>query len=133
MKQDADSLLASLIDGTLDPKTFGHRAHIGVAYAALARHDFFDATSIVARGLRQMAERAGAPDKFNATITWSFMSVIAERMRAQPDAGFDAFLNDNSDLTGPAILEPWYSRQRLNSDLARSVALLPDRAPPSLR
>lgn len=55
--------------GTIDTATFGHRDHVGVACGMLSRHSFLDAAYKYACGIRQMAEEAGAPEKFNATIT----------------------------------------------------------------
>lgn len=119
--------LKRLIAGTLDAGGFTHLDHVGVAYEALARHDFFHAAAHIASGLRKMAERAGAPEKFNATITWAFMSLIAERMAAKEYWGAEDFIARNHDLGRRTALTPWYSPTRLKSASARSVALLPDR------
>ena len=130
MTPDYRRTLRHLADGTLDPAAFGHRDHVGVAYEALRQGDFFEATGRVAAGIRTLAERAGAPEKFNATITWAFMSLIAERMLTSDCADADDFIRDNPDLSDGSVLARWYSKQRLTSDLARAVALLPDRPAP---
>jgi hypothetical protein len=59
----------------------------------------------------------------------AFVSLIAERMQTSPHDNAADFLRRNTDLTGPAALAPWYSRERITSPMARSIALLPDRAP----
>ncbi len=127
MSGNYTAVLRDLIDGTLDPKTFSHKDHVGVAYEAIARHDIFEATSLVAAGLRNLAERAGAPEKFNATITMAFMSLVAERMYGGAYATACDFIEDNSDLLEKSVLTPWYSDARLKSDLSRAVPLLPER------
>ena len=129
MTPDCSEKLDRLRAGTLDPAEFSHLDHIGVAYEAITRYDFLEAARIVADGIRHLAEAAGDPMKFNATITLAFMSVIAERMGQARYADAAAFIEDNPDLATRAALAPWYSAERLTSDLARSVLLLPDRVP----
>lgn len=118
--------LLALRDGTLDPESFSHADHVGVAYEAIDRHEVFEAVAIVASGLRGVAERAEVPRKFNATITQAFMSLIAERMASGTYANAEAFIAANPDLQEKTVLSPWYSTDRLTSDLARQVPLLPD-------
>lgn len=122
--------LARLRAGDLDPVGFGHREHLGLAYAALEERDFLSAVAEVSAGLRGLTERAGVPEKFNVTITWSLMSLIAERRAAERFAGAEDFIARNQDLLDRALLARFYSPERLKSGLARNVALLPDRVPP---
>ncbi|WP_108882345.1 hypothetical protein [Anderseniella sp. Alg231-50] len=121
--------LQRLRAGTLAPKDFSHTDHVGVAYEALMRHDYVEAVGIISRGIKTLAAAAGDTSKFNATITMAFVSLIAERMQASAHDNAADFLTRNADLTGPDVLAPWYSRERITSPLARSIALLPDRAP----
>ncbi len=127
MTPDYRQALRDLTCGTLDPADFSHRHHIGVAYEALQQGDFFDAARQVAAGIRALTERAGVPDKFNTTVTWAFLSLIAERMRTTAHADAADFIRRNPDLGSGAALDPWYSKPRLSSALARSIALLPDK------
>ena len=126
MAPDYFGKLQRMVAGTLDPGEFGHLDHVGVAYEALARHEFYDAAGIIASGIRNLAERAGAPDKFHATITWAFLSLIAERMQTTEHDSAADFIRRNPDIGNGSALAPWYTDQRLKSDLARSIALLPD-------
>ena len=126
MPTDYSSMLRDLTSGTLAPEGFSHADHVGVAYEALSRSDFFDAAAQIATGLRTLAHRAGVPGKFNATITWAFLSLIAERMARTGHRDAADFLRRNPDLTDRGALRLPYSAERLASDLARSVALLPD-------
>ncbi len=131
MTVDYFDKLQQLRAGTLDPADFAHSDHVGVAYEALARHDFVEAVAIMSRGITTLATAAGDASKFNATITVAFMSLIAERMQTSPHDNATDFLRRNTYLTEPAALAPWYSRERITSPMARSIALLPDRAPPT--
>ncbi|MGI9412757.1 MAG: hypothetical protein ACR2PM_03770 [Hyphomicrobiales bacterium] len=110
----------------LDNSAFRHLDHIGVAYEMLRRYDFIEASARYADNIRALAAKAGAPGKFNATITLAFMSLIAERMATTDHAGYDDFIAKNGDLRSKNVLEKWYSPARLSSELARDMFLLPD-------
>lgn len=123
------SKLERLVQNELDAADFAHRDHVGVAYEALASGDFPEAVQRVYAGIRAMAERAGIPERANATITWAFMSLIAERMNTTQHTNAEDFVARNPDLCRGDAIVPWYTLGRLRSDLARTVALLPDRMP----
>ena len=110
----------------LDASGFGHMDHVGVAYEMLKHHDFIEATSRYAQNIRSIAAKAGNPDKFNATITFAFMSLIAERMVTGQHEDYDDFIAQNPDLKSMDVLKKWYSPERLHSASAREVFLLPD-------
>ena len=118
--------LDALVDGSLAPETFTHADHFAVAFEALRRHPFAEAHALVANGIRALATRAGAPEKFNATITFAYMSAIAERMASTPTEDFEGFLAANDDLLERTFLASRYSPERLASPLARTTPLLPD-------
>lgn len=118
-------LLRRLISEELTPAGFSHADHIAVAFEALKRYHFFDALQNVANGLQALATRANAPTKFNATVTFACMSLIAERMQLNEYICAEDFLQRNSDLLKPGFLSPYYRHDRLSGALARSVALLP--------
>ncbi|MEM8811945.1 MAG: hypothetical protein AAGF59_04945 [Pseudomonadota bacterium] len=112
----------------IDPTAFGHQDHMRAAYAMLSRYDFLEACARYSATIKSMAESVGASAKFNATITIAFMSLIAERRSSANETNWDAFIASNSDLLEPGVLAPWYSTERLGSDLARTQFLLPDRS-----
>jgi hypothetical protein len=128
MTRDYRNLTRAFEDGALQADGFTHEDHIGVAWRMLTDHEFLEASRRYADGLRSLAIRAGVPEKFNMTITMAFMSLIAERIARAPGAPFDKFLANNPDLTSHGLLDRWYSKGRLNTDLARSAFLMPDRA-----
>ncbi|MFA3917297.1 hypothetical protein [Ruegeria hyattellae] len=111
--------------GTLKPDGFTHRAHLGVAYEILSRHEVFEAMAIYAGGLRTLTEAAGVPEKFNATVTFAFLSLIAERMAQASYDSVEAFLTQNPDLLSKGLLDGYFSSDALSSPLARRVPLLP--------
>lgn len=127
MSERYATLLEQMRADTLHACDFGHADHIGVAYQALEEEDFFDALALFARGIRGAAGRAGAADKFNATVTMAFMSLIAERRASGSYADAADFIARNPDLGAPGLLGRWFSQGRMSSRLARDVALMPDR------
>lgn len=120
-----DTMLRALADGSLAPKGFSHRDHVGVAVAALRAFPFFDALSVIANGLQAMAQRAGKPEKFHATITLASLCLIAARLEAAPVLDTDAFIDANPDLLDRQAFERLYPPDVLASETARRVGLLP--------
>jgi hypothetical protein len=123
---DYKAMLELFERGDVDPCSFRHSDHVGVAYEALMRHGFFKALQIYAQGLATLVEKAGVPEKFNATVTFAYMSVIAERMHRRPSPSAGAFIAANPEILSGAVLSR-YSSARLEDDLAKTIALLPDR------
>jgi len=113
--------------GTLAPQDFTHVDHIGVACQMLLRYEFLDAAQRYGRALRDLAARAGAPEKFNVTITLAFLGLLSERMVETAHESFSEFLEKNPDLTSRSLLATWYSEGRIASEEARQRFLLPDR------
>ena len=127
MMREASYDLERFERSELDPAAFRHIDHLEAAYAMLSKYDFVEACTRYSAAIRSMAESAGAADKFNATITIAFMSIVAERRARSGDAGWHAFIASNPDLMDRNVLGAWYSRDRLGSETARRQFLLPDR------
>lgn len=126
MADTMSSVTRDFLADTLDPARFGHADHVRVAWDLLGRHEFLAAADLYVRGIAAIAGRAGVPQKVNLTITLAFLSLIAERMAACPGQDFDAFAADHPDLMRKDLLAGWYSDDRLRSDTARRLFLLPD-------
>ena len=73
------------------------------------------------------------PGLYHATITTAYLTLVAERMAAGPEAPWEAFAAAHGDLLRwkPSVLDGYYSADRLWSDLARRQFLMPDLAPAS--
>ncbi len=106
---------------------FHHIDHIKVAYGMLDKYDFIDATNRYASTIRTLAERNGVPEKFNTTITFAFMSLVAERKAQANHTNLDTFLAANPDLLDKSVLGGWYTTERLTSVSARNYFLLPNK------
>lgn len=117
-----DHMLDTILSGQVPCTGFSHRDHLGTAHAALRRWEFFEAAHHYADGIRASAMAAGAPEKFNATLTLAFLSLVAERMG---DEDSDTFVAENADLTMEAVTRAGYGAERLAHPKARAVGLLP--------
>ena len=128
MTPQNSELLAQFEACDVDPAQFGHRQHIQAAYEMLHRYSFLDASAKYAQAINTIATRAGAPEKFNVTITFAFLSLIAERIYVTGQSSFEQFLAENEDLLSRGALDKWYSSEQLQSEFARTHFLLPGRA-----
>lgn len=107
---------------------FGHRQHVQVAFEMLHKYSYIEACTKYSNAISTIATNAGASDKFNVTITFAFLSLIAERIHGTSWASFEDFLSRNEDLLSRDALGKWYSNEELQSDFARTHFLLPSTA-----
>lgn len=129
MTNDHAALLTRFEATDVDPAQFGHRQHVQVAYGMFRKYDFLEACTKYANAIDKIATKAGAPDKFNITITLAFLSLIAERIhKTKGCASIEEFLALNEDLLSSNILSRWYTREQLQSEFARTHFLLPNQA-----
>lgn len=117
---------ATLCDASLDPATFTHRDHVICAAYALQNYDFFEAAYLYANGLKALVAKAGVPEKFNATVTFAFLSVIAQKIVLYPDVPAEDLPDCCPELLQKDVLSAWYSKETLASDLARKIPILPE-------
>lgn len=118
-----DAILAGFEAGTLPLDRFDHVMHVRVAWIYLGRLPPEVALLRVCAGLRQLAARAGHPEKFHLTITWAYMALIAERWR--DDETFDAFRSRCPELFDGRALRERYPAATLASPRAREAFVLP--------
>ena len=121
--------LARFLHGELDPVLFHHADHVRTAFEILKEHAFMDAAQAYSRGLKVLARKAGRPEAYHETITLAFLSLIDERMSEHSFADFESFAAANPDLMEKSALSRWYAPERLNSNCARKVFVLPDPRP----
>jgi hypothetical protein len=110
----------------IDVPTFGHREHIEVAYYMLEHYEFIEACYRYASTIRAIAQKHGAPQKYNTTITLGFLSLIAEAKSKTPSCDLEGFLRANPKLLEKDLLGNWYSAERLSSQTARELFVLPE-------
>jgi hypothetical protein len=131
MQLDDQTFLERFAARDLGPEYFDHRGHLRMAWLHLVNYSLDEAIDRVCKGIRDLAGKFGAPEKYNRTLTEALMRIMAARMNAAPASGFEGFLQHNTDLLQDAqdVLARYYSATRLSSEQARCSWLAPDLAP----
>jgi len=112
------------------PGAFHHANHVRVAFAYVSEFPMLEAIAKFSAALQRFAFSKGKPQLYHTTITWAYLLLIGERVaRAGRAQSWEEFAGCNSDLLGwkDGILERYYSRATLDSDLARRTFVFPDR------
>lgn len=123
-----DDLLAAFVSTALPTDRFHHEQHVRVAWLFVRRHGMPSALGEFSKALKGFAAAKGAHGLYHETITWAFLLIIAERQAREPQANWPAFAAANADLLTwkPSILDRYYSKDLLASDLAKQAFLMPD-------
>lgn len=122
-------LLEQFVDTTLPADQFHHEQHVQVAWLFVRQHGMPDALREFTAAIKRFAAAKGAHGLYHETITWAFLLLIADRQARQPADSWEAFAQANPDLLQwkPSVLERYYSKGLLASDLARRAFLMPDK------
>jgi hypothetical protein len=121
-------LFDRFVDTTLPADQFHHEQHVQVAWLFVRRHGMPAALGEFSAAIKRFADAKGATGLYHETITWAFLLIIAEREARTPSETWEAFAAANADLLTwkPSILNRYYSRELLASDLARRTFVMPD-------
>jgi hypothetical protein len=122
------ALLDRFVDTTLPAAEFHHQQHVHVAWLFVRQHGMPAALAAFTGAIKRFADAKGATGLYHETITWAFLLLIADRQARQPADSWEDFAAANADLLTwkPSILERYYSKELLSSELARRVFLMPD-------
>lgn len=122
-------LLDKFVDTTLPADQFHHRQHVQVAWLFVQNYGMPLAISEFSAAIKRFADAKGATGLYHETITWAFLLLIADRQARQPRETWQEFETANADLLSwkPSILDRYYSKELLASDLAKRTFLMPDR------
>lgn len=123
---DDAAFVAAFEACTLPSALFDHREHVRLAWLYLREQPLLEALARFIESLQRYAGSLGASAKYHETITYAFLFLIHERMARREASSFEEFADANPDLFGP-LLQRYYRRETLGSDLARRVFLMPDR------
>ena len=124
-----DELYQAFVSTALPADQFHHEQHVRVAWLFLCRHGMPAALGEFSEAIKRFAAAKGAHGLYHETITWAFLLIIAERQARQPAASWPDFATAHADLLiwKPSILDRYYSKELLASDLARRSFVMPDR------
>jgi hypothetical protein len=123
-----DELLRGFETASLPNDAFHHTEHVRVAWMFVKRHGLPHALGEFSQALKRFAMAKGAPNLYHETITWAFVLLIGDRMARRPAATWPEFADQNPDLLSwkPSLLDRYYQRETLWSDLARRSFVWPD-------
>jgi hypothetical protein len=108
---------------------FGHRQHVHLTWLAVRRHGTTAAVGLVSDGIQRTARYAGAPQKYNATISRAWVELVGHHAGRSDTADFDAFADQHPTLLDKTLLTRHYQPSTLAADPARTGWVEPDRAP----
>ena len=115
------------------PGAFHHADHVRVAFAYASEFPMPEALTKFSAALKRFALARGKPNLYHQTITWAYLPLIRERIaQAGTTQSWEEFSEQNRDLLRwkGGILERYYTKAALDSDLARRTFIFPDRVFP---
>ncbi|ULH16238.1 hypothetical protein MF271_06420 [Deinococcus sp. KNUC1210] len=106
---------------------FGHAAHVHLTWRLLEEYSALEALARLEQGLRAVAQSAGQPENYSATLTTAlFLLILEQRQRGQTWEAFAAQQPGLLDWNACAgQLGALYSADLLQSTQARRVFVLP--------
>jgi hypothetical protein len=107
---------------------FGHRQHVHLTWLAVRHYGTAAATEVVSDGIQRTARYAGAPQKYNATISRAWVELVGHHADHSATTEFDDFVQENSALLNKGLLTRFYEPATLASIPARTGWIEPDRA-----
>lgn len=126
-----DELYDAFISTDLPADQFHHEQHVRVAWMFVRRHGMPAAIGEFSEAIKRFAAAKGAHGLYHETITWAYLLIIGERQARQPASIWAEFANAHADLLlwKPSILERYYSKELLTSDMAKRAFVMPDKSP----
>lgn len=122
---DFDDLISEVISTAA---RFGHREHLHLTWLAVRRCGVPAAVELVSHGIRRTARYAGAPQKYNATVSRAWVELVGHHMGESPDLDFAGFRSHHEALSDKRLLLRFYRPSTLASPEARSGWVEPDLA-----
>ena len=100
-----------------------------LAFAYLSQFPALEALDKFATALKRFATARGKAQLYNETITLAYFFLIRERMARSPSRAWEEFAVQNPDLLvwKGGILGRYYREGTLQSELARTVFVFPDK------
>ncbi|TDW14237.1 hypothetical protein [Kribbella kalugense] len=105
---------------------FGHREHLRLTWLAVQRCGTAGAVDVISDGIQRTARYAGAPQKYNATVSRAWVELTAYHMSEVPGEAFDDLVQRNPGLLDKRLLTRFYSSRTLASAEARIGWVEPD-------
>jgi hypothetical protein len=114
----------------LSPASFHHADHVRLAWIYVRQVGPAVAEQRLLEGIRKLAKRAGAPNKFLYTATVAWARLVAAAMEADSASiPFAEWITRHPELLDKDLLDQFYSAGTLKTDSARLHWVAPDRKP----
>ena len=126
---DGEDIIHQFESGLISAESFHHAGHVQLAFAYLTKYPVLQALEKFVVALRRFATAQGKTRLYNETITFAYFFLIRERMARRSVSDWNEFCLQNPDLLTwrDGILNRYYDRATLQSDLARTVFVFPDK------
>lgn len=108
---------------------FGHREHVHLTWLAVQRYGPTATIELVSQGIQRTARYAGAPQKYNATVSRAWVELVGHHVVEDAAAAFETMLERNPPLLDKRLLMRFYRPATLAGTDARSGWVSPDLAP----
>jgi hypothetical protein len=108
---------------------FGHREHVHLTWLAVRRHGIPRAIDLISEGIQRTARYAGAPQKYNATVSRAWVELIGHHAAESHEDDFAHFADHHPALLDKRLLNRFYYSATLAGPHARQGWVAPDRAP----
>jgi len=124
-----EELIRRFESDAVSENSFHHADHVRLAFAYLSLNSPLKALEKFSASLKHFANARGKSQLYHETITHAYFFLIRERMARSAGTQWDEFARANPDLLTwkGGILNRYYHEATLQSDLARSVFLFPDK------
>jgi hypothetical protein len=125
----AEEIIRRFESDAVPEDCFHHADHVRLAFAYLCQYPPLEALDKFCNALKRFATARGKPDRYHETITHAYFFLIRERMARCAAADWDDFALRNPDLLAwkNGILSRYYQESTLQSELARTTFLFPDK------
>lgn len=108
---------------------FGHREHVHLTWLAVRRHGIPEAIDLISDGIQCTARYAGAPQKYNATVSRAWVELIGHHASETDEEDFARFADQHPALLDKRLLTRFYHSATLASPHAKQGWIPPDLAP----
>jgi hypothetical protein len=108
---------------------FGHRQHVHLTWLAVRRYGTTPAVGLISDGIQSVTRYAGAPQKYNATVSRAWVELVGHHADQSDADDFDTFADQNPALLDKKLLTRFYRSSTLAGTTARTGWVEPDQTP----
>lgn len=123
-----DAFLLAFENCSLPKEFFNHQGHLRIAWAYLSKYVFEHALIRTSQGIFCFARSLGAKKIYHETLTRVWVHLVHKELHPKA-ACFADFITAKHHLLDKTLPFQYYSKDRLESELARKTWLEPDLKP----